>query len=145
MPRIVDAAIDRSPQVLDERPVEPRIDLPDAEVPVDDDAYGCHRQTTPSPVSLTSRSAALRARGRAPLSSIVAPSNGEIRGDDTGRRTSWAPIEDGDLTTPFCCVSYECHYNTGSSTGVSQLVPGELKRTDCVERRIRQAAGGSRW
>lgn len=37
-----------------------------------------------------------------------------------------APTEDGDATAPYCCVGYECHYNTGSSTGVCQLVPEEL-------------------
>src|SRR5215212_1091630 len=107
MPRLVDATVDRPPQVLDKRTIEAWIDPPDAEVPVDDDACGCHRQTTPSSVSLTSRSAALRVRGTAPLSSIVAPSNGEIQEDDIGRSTSCAPIEDRDAAAPFCCVGYE--------------------------------------
>jgi hypothetical protein len=48
--------------VLDERAIEPRIDLSDAKIPVDDDARSCHWSTTPSVVPLTSRPAALEAR-----------------------------------------------------------------------------------
>ena len=34
--------------------------------------------------------------------------------------------ENGAGTARFCCVGYECQYDTGSSTGAYQLVPEEL-------------------
>jgi hypothetical protein len=37
-----------------------------------------------------------------------------------------APNGDGDDTAPFCCAGYDCFLNTGSSTGVCQLVPDVL-------------------
>ena len=49
MPRLVDAAVDRPAQMLDERAVEPGIDLADAKILVDDDACRRHEHTTPSP------------------------------------------------------------------------------------------------
>src|SRR5215204_7245708 len=52
MPRLVNAAVDSPSQVLDERAVEPRINLPDAKIPVDHDARGCHWCTTPSSVAI---------------------------------------------------------------------------------------------
>jgi hypothetical protein len=37
-----------------------------------------------------------------------------------------APNADGDDTAPFCCAGYDCFLNTGSSTGVCQLVADDL-------------------
>ena len=62
MPRLVDPAVDRPPQVLDECSKYARIDLPNAEIRIQDDASGCHKHTTPFPRTVTLRSTALRVR-----------------------------------------------------------------------------------